>query len=192
MNPNMNRLAQFSRVSNGDWTNEIENSLVLLVIAFVVVACALTKEHWQFPVLRFWRFILRSWQTLLFSGLCLLVPAAFRQFVGLSWQEYYEDLPFRAVTLTWLIAGGLMACLVLSWSAWGLRHHKVRALIGLLICVGTFWWTCANLQGFAGLKWRIEQMILSGPESGGGQMMRVTEAASAVRAGSAGTTSTPH
>lgn len=90
----------------------------------------------------------------------LLVPTAFMRFVGLSWEEYYEGSPFRTVTLTWLILGGLAAFLVLGWSAWGFRHHKVRAVIGLVICAATFWWTCASVQAFAHLKWYFEQQKL--------------------------------
>ena len=132
----------------------------LLVIAVVVIAFAVTRQYWQSSVLRICRFILRFWQTLLFSLLSLLIPTASWHFVGLSWEEYDDGLPFRTVTLTWLVLGVLAACLLLVWSAWGFRHHKVRALIGLVICAATFWWTCASVQAFPHMKWYFEQQKL--------------------------------
>jgi hypothetical protein len=137
-----------------------EALLALFVIAIVVMAFAVTRQYWQSSFLRFWHFILQFWQTLLFSSLCLLVPTAFGHFVGSSWDEYYEGLPFRTVTLAWLILGGLTAFLVLSWSACGFRHHKVRAVMGLVICVATFWWTCTSVQAFPQIKLDMERRIL--------------------------------
>lgn len=138
----------------------IEALLALLVIVVVVMAFAVTRQYWQFSFLRFWHFILRFWQTLLFSLLCLLIPMAFRRFVALSWDEYYERLPFRTVTLTWLIVGGLAACLVLGWSAWDFRHHKVRGMIGLVLCILTLWWVCACVQTFPEIKQRFDRQML--------------------------------
>ena len=136
-------------------------ALVVLfgITAALVVFLAATRQYWQSSVLRFWHLILRFWQTLLFLSLCLLVPTAFRQFVVLSFDEYYEDLPLRTVTLIWLILGGLTACLVLGWSAWGFRHHKVRAVIGLVVCSVTFWWTCACVQTFPQIKRQLHERI---------------------------------
>jgi hypothetical protein len=137
----------------------IETLLVLCAIAALVTVLAATRQYWQFSFLRFCHSILRFWQTLLFSSLCLLVPAAFRRFVALSWEEYYESLPFRTVTLTWLILGALTACLVLGWSAWGFRHHKVRGIIGMVICAVTFWGVYASVQAFPEMKRHFEQQV---------------------------------
>jgi hypothetical protein len=133
--------------------NIMEAFSVVLGIAVVVMAFAVTRPGWQSSVLRAGRFLWQCRQTLLFLSLCLLMPMAFWRFVTLVWEEFDDRLPFRSGTITWLILGGLTACLVMSWSAGGFRRHKVRAVIGLAICAATFWWTCARVQAFPHLKW---------------------------------------
>src|SRR5215472_6556459 len=96
---------------------------VVLTIAVIVSALALTRRMWQ-------RFVFRNWRSLLFSALCLLVPAVFAQFVNLY--AKYDDMDFHTATNSWLLIGGFAACLLSGWSVWSFRNHKGRALIGFL------------------------------------------------------------
>ena len=113
---------------------------VVVTIAVIVLALALTRAVWQ-------RFIFRSWRLILFSALCVLVPATFVRFVKLYAE--YDDIDFHAATNSWLLLGGLAACLLSGWSVWSFRNHKGRALIGFLVCATTFWWTFASVREIA-------------------------------------------
>jgi hypothetical protein len=121
---------------------------VVVTIAVIVSISVLTRPVWQ-------HFIFRNWRPLLFSALCLFVPAAFVQFVKLY--AGYGDLDFHAATNSWLLFGGFAACLLSGWSAWDFREHKGRALIGFLVCAAAFWWTFASVREIAqfqrGLPW---------------------------------------
>ena len=92
----------------------------------------------------------KYWQHIVFSVLCILVPGTFASFV--RFYEDHGDLEFHTATTGCLIFGGLAACLLLGWSAWGFRHHKVRAVIGFIVCLVTFWWTFTYLQAIQYMK----------------------------------------
>jgi hypothetical protein len=109
-----------------------EKLLVILAITIFTIAFSVTRRYWQ-PLL------LRYWQPLLFSLLCILVPAAFQCFDQLY--DEYGDFQHHSATVDCLIFGGLASCVLLVWSVWGFHHHKVRAVIGFVVCSVTFLWT---------------------------------------------------
>ena len=81
----------------------------------------------------------RYWQHLLFLLLCIIVPSTFACF-GLLYQQYY-DFQYHTTTIGCLILGGLASSFLVGWCIWSFREHKVRAAIGLFVCLATFLWT---------------------------------------------------
>jgi hypothetical protein len=114
-----------------------EKLLVILAITILAIAFSVTRRYWQ-PLL------LQYWQPLLFSFLCILVPAAFQCSAQLY--DEYGDLQRHSATVGCLIFGGLASCSLLVWSVWDFRHHKVRAVIGFVVCSVTFLWTFLYLR----------------------------------------------
>src|SRR5439155_313625 len=71
-------------------------------------------------------------QFLVFSSLCLLAPTAFVLYA-------LTYLIHQRFAVACSVAGFAFSVVLFGWSLWSLRRHRVRAVVGLVVCLVVFW-----------------------------------------------------